>query len=79
MKNYVSLIMDIEKSRAYGVEDRLRLQKYISRLIDGLNDLYRVYIEHDVTFSAGDELQGLFNDVTAAVMYFRLFEIFLKV
>lgn len=78
MRNYVSLIMDIEKSRTYVTEDRIELQKYISYCIDMLNELFRENIEHDVTFSAGDELQGLFNDTTAAVMYFRLFEMLLK-
>ena len=78
MINYVSLIMDIEKSRTYATEDRIELQKYMSYCIDKLNELFRENIEHDVTFSAGDELQGLFNDTTVAVMYFRLFEMLLK-
>ncbi len=78
MRNYVSLIMDIEKSRTYMTEDRIELQKYVSYCIDMLNELFRENIEHDVIFSAGDELQGLFNDTTVAVMYFRLFEMLLK-
>ena len=78
MKNYVSLIMDIEKSRTYATEDRIELQKYMSYCIEKLNELFDENIEHDVTFSAGDELQGLFIDTTAAVMYFRLFELLLK-
>ncbi len=78
MRDYVSLIMDIEKSRTYVTEDRIELQKYMSYCINMLNELFRENIEHDVTFSAGDELQGLFNDTTVAVMYFRLFEILLK-
>ena len=78
MRNYVTLIMDIKKSRTYVTEDRIELQKYVSYCIDMLNELFRENIEHDVTFSAGDELQGLFNDTTVAVMYFRLFEMLLK-
>lgn len=78
MRNYVSLIMDIEKSRRYSVEERTELQKFISYSVDRLNELFRENIEYDVTFSAGDELQGLFNDVTVAVMYFRLFEMLVK-
>lgn len=78
MRNYVSLIMDIEKSRNYMMEDRIELQKYMLYCIDMLNELFRENIEYDVTFSAGDELQGLFNDTTVAVMYFRLFEMLLK-
>ena len=78
MRNYVSLIMDIEKSRTYANEDRMELQEYISECVHNLNDLFRKDIEYSVTFSAGDELQGLFNDTTAAVLYFRLFEMLLK-
>ena len=78
MRNYVSLIMDIEKSRRYSVEERTELQKFISYSVDRLNALFKENIEYDVTFSAGDELQGLFNDVTVAVMYFRLFEMLVK-
>lgn len=78
MRNYISLIMDIEKSRMYEIEDRIELQKYISYCIERLNELFSENIELNVTFSAGDELQGLFNDTTAAVMYFRLFEMLLK-
>ena len=64
MRNYVALIMDIEKSRAYVTEDRIELQKYMSYCIDMLNELFIENIEHDVIFSAGDELQGLFNDTS---------------
>lgn len=78
MRNYVSLIMDIEKSRRYSVEERTELQKFISYSVDRLNELFKENIEYEVTFSAGDELQGLFNDVTVAVMYFRLFEMLVK-
>ena len=78
MRHYVSLIMDIEKSRTYMTEDRIEIQKYMSYCIDMLNELFKENIEHEVTFSAGDELQGLFNDTTVAVMYFRLFEMLLK-
>lgn len=39
--------------------------------------LFASRLQYAVTFSAGDELQGLFLDVTAAILYFRLFEILL--
>lgn len=35
-------------------------------------------MEFPVTFSAGDEVQGLFRDLTAAVMYLRLFEMMVR-
>lgn len=78
MVNYVSLIMDIEKSRTYNIEDRIELQNYMSYCVKMLNELFRESIEYDVTFSAGDELQGLFRDTTTALMYFRLLEMLVK-
>lgn len=78
MENYVSLIMDVEKSRMYPIDQRNSMQKYMNRYIDCLNDLFRNDIKYRVTFSAGDELQGMFFDVTAAVLFFRLFEMLMK-
>lgn len=78
MKNYVSLIMDIEKSRNYRIDERNEIQSYISYCVNRLNELFRESLKYEVTFSAGDELQGLFCDVTTALMYFRLLEILLK-
>lgn len=78
MSNYVSIIMDIEKSRTYAIEDRVELQKYMSYCVERLNELFKESIEYDVTFSAGDELQGLFKDTTVAIMYFRLLEMLIK-
>ncbi len=76
--NYVSLIMDIEKSRRYKVEERNEIQHYMSHCVEGLNELFRSDMRYAVTFSAGDELQGLFYDATTAIMYFRLFEMLLR-
>lgn len=78
MENYVSLIIDIEKSKAFEVNIRNEIQKYISDCIIILNDLFKEEMECFVTFSAGDELQGLFHDVVAAVLYFRLFEVLMN-
>lgn len=78
MENYVSLIIDIERSKSFEVNVRNEIQTYISDCIIKLNDLFKENIECSVTFSAGDELQGLFNDVVAAVLYFRLFEILMN-
>ena len=72
MLNYVSLIMDIEKSRKYRIDERNEIQNYMSYCISKLNELFRDSMRYEVTFSAGDELQGLFYDVTTAIMYFRL-------
>ena len=74
MKSYVSLIIDIEKSRMYEVDERNEIQNYMSNCIDKLNILHQKNIEFPLTFSGGDELQGLFKDVTTGILYYRLFE-----
>ena len=78
MKNYVSLIVDIEKSRMYGIDERNEMQNYMFYCVERLNQLFAESMEYEVAFSAGDELQGLFLDATTAVLYFRLLEMLLK-
>ncbi len=78
MENYVSLIVDIEKSRMYGIDERNEMQNYMFYCIERLNQLFTESMEYEVAFSAGDELQGLFLDATTAVLYFRLLEMLLK-
>lgn len=78
MDKYVSLIMDIEKSKSYGISDRIEMQHYIDKCIKNLNNLFSEEMSCEVTFSAGDELQGLFNDVVTGLLYFRMFEMLMK-
>lgn len=78
MKKYSALIIDIEKSKTYKVEERIEMQQYMSCCINILNDLFQEEIQCNVTFSAGDEIQGLFCNVTSAYLYFRLFELLIK-
>lgn len=70
--NYVSLIVDLKKSRTYKVSNRIEIQEFLLDCTDILNMIFATEIEFNVTFSAGDELQGLFKNVTAAYLYFRL-------
>ncbi|HKM34476.1 MAG TPA: SatD family protein [Lachnospiraceae bacterium] len=74
MRDYVSLIIDIEKSRIYNMEERNEVQYYLTYYVKSLNKLFEQQLECEVTFSAGDELQGLFRDVTTALLYFRMLE-----
>ncbi|MBE5966491.1 MAG: hypothetical protein E7255_05925 [Lachnospiraceae bacterium] len=75
MKKYCSLIIDIKQSRAYNLRDRNELQEYMAQCITLLNSLFKKNLVFDVTFSAGDELQGLFSNTVAAVRYLRLLSI----
>lgn len=78
MNKYVSLIMDVEKSKSYDVSDRNEMQHYIDKCIKNLNCLFNKEMQCEVTFSAGDELQGLFNDAVTALLYFRMLEMLMK-
>lgn len=78
MRDYVALIIDIEKSKTYRIDERNRIQTYMSLYMERLNSLFAENIERSVSFSAGDELQGLFQDATTAILYFRLFELLMK-
>jgi hypothetical protein len=78
MRKYVSLIIDIEKSRLYKASDRVELQQYLITCIDKLNILFKKGIVFDVIFSAGDELQGLFADAVTAILYLRMLEMLVK-
>lgn len=78
MGEYVSLIIDIENSKRYDLRKRNEVQRKLLGYSEWLNRLFGDGMKYAVTFSAGDELQGLFLDVTTAVMYFRLLEILLK-
>lgn len=78
MKKYCSLIIDVKQSRAYNLRDRNELQEYMAQCIALLNSLFKKNLVFDVTFSAGDELQGLFSDTVAAVRYLRLLSILAK-
>lgn len=78
MRNYVSLLMDIEKSRKYEIDERIEIQNHMSYNVELLNDLFKDNMELSVTFSGGDELQGLFKDTTSAILYFRIFELLMK-
>jgi predicted XRE-type DNA-binding protein len=75
LKKYCSLIIDIRRSRAYNLRDRNELQEYMAGCITLLNSLFKRNLMFNVTFSAGDELQGLFSDAVAAVRYLRLLSI----
>ncbi len=46
--------------------------------IKNLNRLFREGMEFEVVFSAGDEIQGLFLDITSALIYFRLLELLMR-
>ena len=78
MKNYVSLIIDIENSRGYAQHDRSEMQKFMLECISKMNIAFKGCLKFEIEFSAGDEVQGLFEDLTSALLYLRIFEMLIK-
>lgn len=73
MKKYAALIIDLKNSRAYSSKSRMDIQEYIMHVVHVLNHVFGRALEKEVSFSAGDEMQGLFSSVEASYLYFRLF------
>ena len=59
MQYYVALIADIKGSRKYRAEERGYLQDLTNESLLFANELFKEGIEKEVVFSAGDEVQGL--------------------
>lgn len=73
--NYSALIIDIKKSKSYDIGTRNEVQEYLMKCIKMLNDINKEVLACEVTFSGGDELQGLFLTPFAAVSYWRILEL----
>lgn len=69
---YSALMIDIVKSRDYSSSYRFDIQNHLLECIDALNSYFSHSIAKSVEFSAGDELQGLFNYPFAAYQYYRI-------
>ena len=70
---YSALMIDLKGSRQYSVKDRDDIQNFIYEVCGQLNKVFRNSLERESGFSAGDEIQGLFNSPAAAYLYYRLF------
>lgn len=66
---YAALIFDIVESRYYN--DRYDVQRVLMESVGYLNHIYRDTIKKSVVPSAGDEFQGLFNNLQSAFIYIR--------
>lgn len=72
-RDYAVLMIDLKKSRSYTKEDRNSIQLYIMDVVNLLNRIYSQNIVREVDFSAGDEIQGLFEYPEDAYLYYRMF------
>lgn len=68
---YAALIIDIIGSKRYQIDDRQELQKELYEKCKKLNYVFSKQLMREVDFSAGDELQGLFDSSVAAFLYIR--------
>lgn len=66
---YAAVIFDIIESRRYN--DRYDVQNILMESISYLNWVYGDAIKKEVVSSAGDEFQGLFNNLQTAFLYVR--------
>lgn len=74
---YAALMIDLKKSRSYSQWERELIQHYISDVLKALNEIFREELLREMAFSAGDEVQGLFDSQEGAYRYFRMFELIL--
>lgn len=74
---YAALMIDLKKSRSYLQWERKLIQHYISDVLEVLNEIFREELVREMEFSAGDEVQGLFDSSENAYLYFRMFELLL--
>lgn len=71
---YTALMIDLKKSRSYSDIDRFEIQDFFLDAMFCLNYIFEPSLAQEVSFSAGDELQGLFIRPEAAFLYLRLFK-----
>jgi hypothetical protein len=69
-KKYGVLLVDVVDSRKY--ESSHKLQQILQRSMQYLNKIYEKYLLSEVTFEAGDSVQGLFSKSFAAFLYYRM-------
>lgn len=69
---YTALIADIKNSRKLSSEEREEIQTLIKKSIEYLNKVFKSSLKFNVIFSAGDEIQGLFNSPVPAYLYLRM-------
>lgn len=66
MSKYYALIIDLVKSRKLNETDRYHVQEKLNNAVEISNRLFKEHISKSLSFSAGDSVQGLFDDIAAA-------------
>lgn len=68
-----ALTIDLKGSRKYESHDRETIQRFIINITDYLNAVFLPSLLKELRFNGGDEIQGLFKDISAAYLCLRLF------
>lgn len=66
---YTCIMIDVVDSRK--LDNRDEVQRYLKYIIEYLNDIFCNSLKKQLMFSAGDEIQGLFNNTLAAYLCAR--------
>lgn len=69
--SYTALLVDLRHSRKRKGRERELLQRVLERAVFYLNVVFAPAIAKPVVFSAGDEVQGLFDTPSHAFLYYR--------
>lgn len=75
---YYALSVDLQKSRSYSPKERNDAQDRLEKCLDFLNGLYASQLAVKISFSGGDEVQGLFKNPGAAFLCYRSLLIFMQ-
>lgn len=67
------LMLDLKNSKKYSNQERNNIQQYLVKISDILNNVFREKILRNLSFTGGDELQGLFCNPESAFLCLRLF------
>ena len=70
--DYCAMTVDLKHSQQYAVKDRQEIQEYTVEVTELLNQVFRNTIEMELSFKGGDEVQGLFQSLSDAVLCYRL-------
>lgn len=74
MIEYFAIIIDLVKSKKMTDSERFEAQEKLKNAINIINLLYKASIVKSMSFSAGDSVQGLFNDVQSTFNTFYLIQ-----
>lgn len=71
-RNYCAMTVDMKHSQKITVKDRQEIQEYTVKATELLNRMPFETMERELSFTGGDEMQGLFRSFSDAALCYRL-------